>query len=197
MDGLPVHEETWMDLKNILPSKSSQRWETPCYVCVCLCVCVRMHALSRAWLFATPWSAAHQAPLSVEFSRQEHGNWFHFLLHGIFLTQGSNPCLLPLLNWRVDCSLLCRLGSPTSYIASLTLTFWENPSCRDRGQTFGSVRLNGSGDWLWMSTKQSRVIPSIYIGLWWWLHSCINVFKLTCVFKMSEFPGTTLTHCCC
>ena len=29
-------------------------------------------SLSRVWLFATPWTAAHQAPPSVGFSRQEY-----------------------------------------------------------------------------------------------------------------------------
>ena len=28
--------------------------------------------LSRVSLFATPWAGAHQAPLSMKFSRQEH-----------------------------------------------------------------------------------------------------------------------------
>ena len=28
--------------------------------------------LSRVWLFATPWTVAHQAPLSMEISRQEY-----------------------------------------------------------------------------------------------------------------------------
>ena len=28
--------------------------------------------LSHVWLFATPWAAACQAPLSMEFSRQEY-----------------------------------------------------------------------------------------------------------------------------
>ena len=45
-------------------------------------------------VFATPWTVAHQAPLSMEFSRQESGVGCHFLLQGIFLTQGSNPSLL-------------------------------------------------------------------------------------------------------
>ena len=27
-------------------------------------------SLSRVWLFATPWTVAYQAPLSMEFSRQ-------------------------------------------------------------------------------------------------------------------------------
>ena len=29
-------------------------------------------ALSHVQLFATPWTVAHQAPLSMEFSRQEY-----------------------------------------------------------------------------------------------------------------------------
>ena len=33
-------------------------------------VCARM--LSRVRLFATPWTVAHRAPLSVAFSRQEY-----------------------------------------------------------------------------------------------------------------------------
>ena len=33
----------------------------------------------------------------------------HFLLQGIFPTQGSNPCLL---HWQVDSFLLSHLGSP-------------------------------------------------------------------------------------
>ena len=50
-------------------------------VCVCVCVCVhaRMRAsvcactrtLSHVQLFVTPWTVAHQAPLSMEVSRQE------------------------------------------------------------------------------------------------------------------------------
>ena len=33
---------------------------------------VKMKSHSRAWLLATPWTAAHQAPPSMEFSRQEY-----------------------------------------------------------------------------------------------------------------------------
>ena len=36
------------------------------------------------------------------FSRQESWSGCHGLFQGIFLTRGSNPCLLCLLNWRVD-----------------------------------------------------------------------------------------------
>ena len=39
--------------------------------------------------FETPWIVACQAPLFMEFSRQENT-----LLQGIFQTQGLNPSLL-------------------------------------------------------------------------------------------------------
>ena len=41
-----------------------------------------------------PWTVAHQAPLPMEFSRQDIGMGNHSLLQGIFLTQGSNQGLL-------------------------------------------------------------------------------------------------------
>ena len=36
------------------------------------CKCCKCRSLSGARLLATPWTAAHQAPLSMEFSRQEY-----------------------------------------------------------------------------------------------------------------------------
>ena len=36
----------------------------------------------HVWLFATPWTVAHQAPLSLEFSRQEYWKRSHFLRQG-------------------------------------------------------------------------------------------------------------------
>ena len=33
---------------------------------------VKVKSLSRVWLFTTPWTAAHQAPPFMGFSRQEH-----------------------------------------------------------------------------------------------------------------------------
>ena len=42
-------------------------WGWNVCVCVCVCVCV---LLSCVQLFVTPWAVAHQASLSMEFSRQ-------------------------------------------------------------------------------------------------------------------------------
>ena len=44
--------------------------------------------------FATLWTVARQASLSTKFSRQEYWSGLHFLLSGIFPTQGSNPYLM-------------------------------------------------------------------------------------------------------
>ena len=54
---------------------------------------------SHVQLFVTPRTKAHQAPLSMRFCCKNAGAGCHFLLQGIFLTQGSNPSLLlsPLL----------------------------------------------------------------------------------------------------
>ena len=42
-------------------------------------------SLSRVQLFATPWIVAHQAPLSMEFPKQEY--WSHSCLQGTFPIQ--------------------------------------------------------------------------------------------------------------
>ena len=71
-------------------------------VCVSVCVCARVrvhaHLLSPVQLFVTPWTVAHQAPLSMGFSRQEYGSGLPFPPLGNLLTQGANPCLLWLLH---------------------------------------------------------------------------------------------------
>ena len=49
----------------------------------------------------TLWTAAHQAPLSVGFLRQDTGAGCGALLQGIFPAQGSKPNLLCLLGWHM------------------------------------------------------------------------------------------------
>ena len=63
-------------------------------------------------LFATPWIIAHQAPLSMGFSRQEYWSGLPLPPLGIFPTQGSNPCLLSLLHWQEGSSPLALPGKP-------------------------------------------------------------------------------------
>ena len=62
---------------------------------------VKVKSPSCVWLFATPWTAVHQAPPSTDFPGKSTGVGCHFLLQGIFPIQGSNPglphCRQPLL----------------------------------------------------------------------------------------------------
>ena len=80
-------------------------------VCVCVCVCARVHVLSHSVVSdsAIPCTVACQGPLSVGFPSKNTGVGCHFLLQGIFLTQGSKPHLLHLLHWQADSLLLYHL----------------------------------------------------------------------------------------
>ena len=76
-----------------------------------LCVCVQ--SLGRVQLYETPWMVAHQTPLSLGFTPGENTRvGCHFLLQGIFQTQGSNPCFPHLLHWQVDSLPLSHWGGP-------------------------------------------------------------------------------------
>ena len=74
-----------------------------------VCIVSGAQLLSGVRLFAILWTVACQAPLSMEFSRQNTGAGCYFLLQGIFLTQGLNPHLL---NWQGDSLLLSHWGNP-------------------------------------------------------------------------------------
>ena len=56
-----------------------------------------------------PWTVARQAPLSMEFPRQEYWSGLPFPSTGIFPTQGSNPGLL---HCRQILYQLSHKGSP-------------------------------------------------------------------------------------
>ena len=58
-----------------------------------MCVCAQSCLALR-----TPWTVVHQAPLSVEFSRQEYWSRLPYPPPGIF--QGLNPRLWHLLHFR-------------------------------------------------------------------------------------------------
>ena len=85
--------------KTALPPPPTQRdiLDYPsCSKCNHVHVCM-LRCFSRVQLFAIPWTVAHQAPLSMGFSRQEYWSGCHVLLQRIFPTQGS---ILGLLHCR-------------------------------------------------------------------------------------------------
>ena len=58
------------------------------------CTCV-LSCLSHVQLFETLWTIAHQAPLSMGFSRQEYWNGLPFLPPGDLPNPGIEPESLP------------------------------------------------------------------------------------------------------
>ena len=56
-----------------------------------LCVCVCAQLLSHVLLFATPWTIGCQAPLSMEFSRQEYWSQLPFPPPGDLPDPGIKP----------------------------------------------------------------------------------------------------------
>ena len=97
---------------------------------------------SCVWLFVTPWTVARQAPLFMEFFRQEYWNWLPFPTPGPLPDSGIE--LLPLLYWLADSLPLCHLGSPS-----------------ERGHLNLSVQFNHSvvSDSLWSHGLQHAKLP--------------------------------------
>ena len=68
---------------------------------------------------ATLWTIAHQAPLPMEFSRQEYWSLLPYPSPGdlpilrVFLTQGSYLHLLCLLHWQAGSLPLAPAGNPS------------------------------------------------------------------------------------
>ena len=73
---------------------------------------VALSHFSHVQFFVTLWTVALQAPLFMEFSRQEYLMGCHALLQRIFLNQGLNPHLLGLLLWQVGSLPLAPPGKP-------------------------------------------------------------------------------------
>ena len=84
-------------------------------------ICVCAQSLTPVQLFATPWTVAHQAPLSMELSRQECCSELPFPSPG----RSSRPrdqthSALCLLHWQVGFRPLCHLGSPSHRVSSIS-----------------------------------------------------------------------------
>ena len=66
------------------------------HVCVCVCVCVYVNesaSLSVLFNSVTPWTGAHQAPLSMGFFRQKHWSGLPFPSSGDLPNSGIKPAL--------------------------------------------------------------------------------------------------------
>ena len=85
-----------------------------------MCVCV-LSRFSRVRFFATPQTAARQAPLSMEFSRQEHWSWLPFPSLGDFPDPGIIPEFPASPALAVRFFTTAQPGKPPYYVWP-----WEN-----------------------------------------------------------------------
>ena len=114
-------------------------WQSPCHSFVLLLI----SRFSRVWLCATLWTATHQAPPSLGFSRQEHWSrlpfpspmhesekwkWSCSVLsdsqrpHGLQPTRLLRPWDFPGKSTGVGCHCLLRLVLPPSLKGTANLT---------------------------------------------------------------------------
>ena len=89
--GLPVHQHLlefaqFMTTASVMPCSHLTSSFNPSR-----CMKVKVKSLSRVQLFATPWTVAHQAPLSMEFSRQEYWSGVPFSSPGDLPNPGIEP----------------------------------------------------------------------------------------------------------
>ena len=75
-----------------------------------------LRRFTHVQLFATPWTIAHQTPLSIEFCRQEYWSGLPCPPPGIFPAQGLNPHLLHLQHWQAGSLPLVLPGKPLSFL---------------------------------------------------------------------------------
>ena len=70
--------------------------------------------VSRVQLFATLWTVAHQAPLSLGFSRQEYWSGLPFPPPGDVPDPGTEPAspMFPVM--QVDSLMLSHWGKPST-----------------------------------------------------------------------------------
>ena len=97
----------------------------------CLTLCNPMNRIlidyllsrfSRVWLCVTPWTAAHQAPLSLEFSRQEHWSGFPF----------PSP-MHESEKWKWSRSVMCDSQGPHGLQPTRLLGPWDFPGKKSTG----------------------------------------------------------------
>ena len=143
---------------------------------------------SHVQLFATPWTVAYQAPLTMEFSRQEYWNQLPCPSPEIFPVQRMNPCFQHCRQTIVWSTL-----EPTTNMLlmfQLCLTLCDPIDCSTPGfpvlyylLEFAQTHVYWVGDAsqpshpLWSPSPPALNLPQ-HQGLFQWLGSSNQVAKV-------------------
>ena len=90
---------------------------------------VKVKSLSHVWLFATPWTAAYQAPPSMGFSRQEYLEWVAIAFSGYepyFIGNSLRKDMQLSREWvSVSCSVVSDSLWPHGLLPARLLCPWD------------------------------------------------------------------------
>ena len=127
---------------------------------VCLCVC---YSLSGVWLLVTPWTAAHQAPLSMEFPLQEYWSGLPFTSPGEF----SNPAIDP--------------RSPTNHLS-------HQGSPRNKGKEFNNHTKHKCIKFVWRTENYMILVFSlcVCVCVYIYIHIYICIYIYICAAKLLQ-----------
>ena len=116
-----------------------------------------------------PRTVAHQAPMSVEFSRKVYWSGLLFPTPGEHLDPGMGPMSPDLLHWQVDSSSLSHLGSLVILYSTFKswLSFHNFPLC----------------DWRWLHIQYCLLIK-------FWTKPWLETYWL-----LRKVKGTCKAHC--
>ena len=159
---------------------------------------MRIH-FSRIWLFATPQTVAHQAPLSMGFSRQVYWSGLPFPTPEDLPNPGIEPGSLAL---QAD-SLLSELQGSPCYSVAMTIRLILCVVCFEK--TISSVQFSCSvvSNSLWThGLQQARLLcPSPTPGacskshpLSWWCHPTISSSVIPFSSHLQSFPASGSFH---
>ena len=84
-------------------------------ICIYVYIHEKVKSLSRVRLFVTPWTVVYQAPLSMEFSRQEYWSGLPFPSPGDLPNPGIEPRSLRIYTYVcINESLCCTPETNTT-----------------------------------------------------------------------------------
>ena len=177
---------------------------------MCVCVCAHVHVLSHVWLFVTPWTVDHRAPLSIRFYRQEYwsglppGDFPNPGIEPMSLASSASPALtgrffIPITTWKTICiyayihTYLCMLTSPVAQMIKRLPTMqetqvrslgWEDPLEKEMA-THSSI-LAWRIPWMEVPGELQQSMVLQRVGHNWVTFTSLHICMYTCVY-MSIF----------
>ena len=147
------------------------------------CVCCVLSCLSQVQFFGTLETVAHQAPLSIGFSRQENWSGLPCSPPGDLPDPGIEPTLLCLLHWQVGSLPLMSSGSLNSNGKEQIIVLPQQ-------SIFFPPKLES---YLWIKSSFLRRDDWTYFSLLlsiWFLVSVVNSVHSLCHVQLFATPGT-------